>query len=118
MALARPVEEYASVVSWRERLREQWGGDPLGEDPDKLAALSAFCDFVDKDPDRLLAFCFLRKKATGVRFGSAKRREQVAGWLRDWRTESGVNGVAARKLTNDVLSFLIHGGVLIHPGMV
>lgn len=118
MSLPRPIEEYSSVENWRQRLQEQWGDDPLGEDPDKLEALAGFCASIDKDPDELLDFCFLRKKATGDRFGSARRREQVAEWLRQWRDASGKTGIEARKLTNDVLSFLIHGGVLIHPGMV
>jgi len=121
MPLAHPIEDYASVRNWQKRLHEQWGGDPLGEDPGKLAALSGFCDFLGKDPDQLLAYCFLRKKASGAKFGSTMRREEVAKWLRDWRAEcaeAGKAGVDARKATSDVLSFLIHGGVLIHPGMV
>jgi hypothetical protein len=118
MTLARPLADYESVQGWRDGLAQQWGGDPLAEDPDKLAALESFCSHVGKDPDQLLAFCFLRRKATGERFGSVERREQVAGWLREWRGQSGLSGVAARKRVNDVLSFLIHGGVMIHPGMV
>ena len=42
----------------------------------------------------------------------------MAAWLREWRAQSGATGPAARKRVNDVLSFLIHGGVMIHPGMV
>lgn len=118
MALARPVADYESVQGWREGLSQQWGGDPLAEDPSKLEALEAFCTFIDRDPDELLAYCFLRKKATGARFGSAKRREEVVGWLREWRDRPGLTGTAARKRVNDVLSFLIHGGVLVHPGMI
>jgi hypothetical protein len=115
---SRPLTEYESVQDWRAGLAQQWGGDPLAEDPDKLAALASFCAHVGKDPDQLLAFCFLRRKVTGERFGSVERREQVTAWLREWRGQSGLAGMAARKRTNDVLSFLIHGGVLIHPGMV
>ena len=118
MAESRPLAGYESVQGWRAGLAQQWGGDPLAEDPAKLAALESFCAHVGKDPDHLLAFCFLRRKATGERFGSVERREQVTAWLREWRSESGLTGTAARQRTNDVLSFLIHGGVMIHPGMV
>ncbi|HVR31028.1 MAG TPA: hypothetical protein VMS86_16015 [Thermoanaerobaculia bacterium] len=118
MTLARPLAEYESVQGWRTGLAQQWGGDPLAEDAEKLLALESFCAFVGKEPDELLAFCFLRRKATGERFGSVERREQVAAWLREWRAQSGLTGAAARKRVNDVLSFLIHGGVMIHPGMV
>jgi hypothetical protein len=118
VALARPIEDYESVRGWREGLARQWGGDPLAEDPEKLATLAAFCEFAETDPDALLAFCFLRKRATGERFASVQRRKEVAARLRAFRERSGATGARARKLVNDVLSFLIHGGVLIHPGMV
>ena len=94
------------------------GRRPAERRPGEARGPGRFCASIDKDPDGLLDFCFLRKKATGDRFGSTKRREQVAEWLREWRDASGKTGIEARKLTNDVLSFLIHGGVLIHPGMV
>lgn len=118
MALPRAIADYESVTGWAQGLRDQWGGDPLAEEPEKLEALAAFCDFIGKDPDELLAYCFLRRKATGERFGSVKRREEVARQLRAFRDRSGLEGMPARKLVNDVLSFLIHGGVLIHPGMI
>ena len=118
MRLDRPIEDFESVAGWAQGLRDQWGGDPLAEDPEKLVSLAAFCEFVDMNPDELLAFCFLRRKATGERFGSQKRREEIAARLREFRDQSELDATAARKRTNDVLSFLIHGGVLIHTGMV
>lgn len=118
MPLERAIEDFESVAGWAQGLRDQWGGDPLAEDPEKLASLAEFCEFVGMDPDALLAFCFLRRKDTGERFGSQKRREEIAARLREFRDQSGLDATAARKRTNDVLSFLIHGGVLIHPGMV
>lgn len=118
MPTERAIEDYASVAEWAQGLRDQWGGDPLAEEPEKLASLAAFCEFVDMNPDEVLAFCFLRKKASGERFGSQKRREEIAARLREFRDQSGLDAAAARKRVNDVLSFLIHGGVLIHTGMV
>jgi hypothetical protein len=118
LALSRPIEEYESVLAWAKGMRDQWGGDPLAEEPEKLQTLEAFCAFADKDPDELVAFCFLRRRATGERFGSAKRREAVAEQLRAFRADSGLAGTKARKLVSDVLSFLIHNGVLMNPGMV
>jgi hypothetical protein len=116
--LDRQIEAYDSVKRWREGLARQWGEDVLAEDPDKLVALSGFCSHVGQDPDELLAFCFLRKRDTGERFASVKRRREVAARLREYREASSHTGMAATKLVNDVLSFLIHGGVLIHPGMI
>jgi hypothetical protein len=118
MPLGRPIEAYESIATWRKGLQEQWGGDPLAEEPEKLRTIQAFCEFFGKDPDELVAFCFLRRKATGERFGSVKRREEVIEKLRSFRDQSGVAGTGARRLVNDVLSLLIHNGVLINPGMV
>jgi len=112
------VEEFESIQSWRKGLAEQWGGDPLAEEPEKLDDIKAFCEFIDKSPDELVAFCFLRKRATGEKFASAKRREAVAEQLRAYREANGLTGMNGRRFSADVLSFLVHNGVMIHMGMV
>jgi len=118
MGLERPVEAYESVATWATGLRAQWGGDPLAEEPEKLEALAAFCEFDGRDPDELLAFCFLRRKQTGERFASVKRREALVEQLRAFRATSGLSGIEARRLTSNLLSFFIHNGVQIQAGMV
>lgn len=115
MPLARPVDQYDSVAAWRRGLIEQWGDDPLADDPGKLEALEGFCEFLGKDPDELVAFCFLRKRDTGERFASAARRKEVGATLRSHRDSLGLTGTAGRRLVSDVLSFLIHNGVLMTP---
>lgn len=112
-ALPKPALEYASVRTWAKALREQWGGDPLAEEPERIEALEAFCDFTGRDPDELVAFCFLRKKDTGQRFGSVKRREEMVRRLRAFREAEGRPTAEARRRQSDILSFLIHNGVLI-----
>lgn len=47
-----------------------------------------------------------------------KRREELLVQIRAFRDASGLPERDARRVVNDVLSFLIHGGVLVHPGMV
>jgi hypothetical protein len=118
MGLERPIEQYQSVATWAKGLREQWGGDPLAEDPGKLEGLAAFCRFDGRDPDELLAFCCLRRRETGVRFASVERREAVAEQLRAFRTASGLSGTEARRLTSNLLSFFIHNGIQMHAGMI
>ena len=113
MGLAKPIESYESVATWSKGLREQWGGDPLTEDADKLHSLAAFCELVGKDPDQLVAFCFLRRKETGERFTSTKRREEVRRHLKEFEAQSGLSGREARRSANNVVSFLSHNGVLI-----
>jgi len=109
----RSIESYESVVAWREGLRAQWGGEPLVEDPAKLSTLAEFCDLVGKDPDALVAFCFLRKRATGERFASKQRREELLVELKEFETAAG-RGVEARRRRSHVVSFLSHNGVLIY----
>jgi hypothetical protein len=118
MEVDRPIAQYQSVAAWEKGLREQWGGDPLAEEPEKLEGLRAFCEFDGRVPDELLAFCFLRKKETGIRFPSVKRREAVVEQLRAFRADSGLSGTEARRLTSNLLSFFIHNGVPIHVGML
>ena len=118
MPLGKPIGQYASVEAWRRGLREHWGGDPLAEDPVKLETLAGFCESAGMDPDELVAFCFLRKRDTGERFASAKRRRELGQMLREQRSRLGLRGTPARKLVSDVLSFLIHNGVMMTPGMV
>ena len=87
--------------------------DPAGARERKLAILARFCAKVGKQPDELVAFCILRKKATGERFLSVKRREAVNHWLDEFVAEQGWTGKEAVVNANVVRSFLIHNGVLI-----
>jgi hypothetical protein len=117
MGLPRPIQEYESVAQWRKGLAAQWGGDPLAEDPEKLEILASFCEFTGQDPDQLVAFCFLRKKDSGARFGSAVRQKEMAGKIRAWKETLGLPPRQAQGRQNQVLSFLIHNGVSIQMGI-
>jgi hypothetical protein len=115
---APSLRGHASVETWAGALRRQWGGDPLAEDPEKLETLGAFCDFTGLDPDELVAFCFLRRRATGERFASVRRREELMERLRAFRDARRLSGIAGRRLVASVLSFLIHNGVLVNAAAV
>jgi hypothetical protein len=111
--VAKPIEQYESVAAWAAGLQQQWGGDPFAEDPLKLQTLEAFCEHVGKDPDALVAFCFLRRTATGERFASKQRREELLQQLAAFEAASG-RGVEARRRRSHVVSFLSHDSVLIY----
>ena len=111
MALAKPITEFDTVKAWAEGLRNQWGGDPLAEEPDMLDALVRFCDFVGEDPDTIAGKLFRIRKADGERVLSVKWRTHYADKIKQFRAEqSGGNN---QRRVPDVLSFLIHNGVLI-----
>ncbi len=110
-ALTKPITEYASVATWAEGLRQQWGGDPLGEEPDRLAALETFCEFVGEEPDAIVGRCFRVRKADGERVLSTKWRGHYADRIKEFRAQqAAANGP---RQAAAVLSFLIHNGVLI-----
>lgn len=113
MALEQPVESYQTVQTWSRGLKEQWGGDPLAEDSAKLKALSSFCAAIDKDPDELYNFCFLRKRDTGERFASKKRREELTEQIRQYIISSNLRGTDARRHRSNIYSFFSHNGILI-----
>jgi hypothetical protein len=105
------IESQASVKQWAAGAG--FDHDPAEVRGDKLRILADFCTKVDKQPDELVAFCILRKKATGERFLSVKRREAINGWLDEFTDEQGWTGKQAVVNANVVRSFLIHNGVLI-----
>jgi hypothetical protein len=107
----RGIESQASVKQWAAGAG--FGHDPAEVREDKLRILADFCTKVGKQPDELVAFCILRKKATGERFLSVKRREEINNWLDEFAAEQGWTGKQAVVNANVVRSFLIHNGVLI-----
>lgn len=111
MALDRPIDEYASVKAWGESLRQQWGGDPLAEDPEMVRALEDFCRWTEEDPDTIVGHCFRIRKSDGERVLSTKWRKIYADKIKEFRAQGAP--AAARQRGAAVLGFLIHNGVLI-----
>jgi hypothetical protein len=105
------LESYESVKAWRRDLSEQWGGDPIGEEPEKLEALERFCAFVGDDPDTIVQRCFRIRKSDGERVISAKWRTYYADRIKEFRQRNADR--PAQRLAADVLSFLIHNGVMV-----
>ncbi len=111
MPLEKAITEFDTVKAWADGLRNQWGGDPLGEEPEMLDALREFCGFVDEDPDAIVGKLFRIRKADGERVLSVRWRTHYAERIKAFRAEAAAGGPQRR--ASDVLSFLIHNGVLI-----
>lgn len=75
--------------------------------------LAGFAELTAKTPDELVAFCFLRKKDTGQRFLSVKRRVQMNEWIDEYVAQQGWEGKDAVVNANVIRSFLIHNGIAI-----
>lgn len=86
---------------------------PPDVEPRYREILEAFCARIDKTPDELVAFCFLRKKDTGERFVSVKRRRTVNAWIDEFVADQGWTGKEAVVNANVIRGFLIHNAVLI-----
>lgn len=110
MGLSKSITEFDTVKAWGEGLRKQWGGDPLAEEPEMLDALAQFCDFVGEDPDSIVGKLFRIRKSDGERVLSVKWRKHYADKVKEFRAQAGQQN---QRSGADVLSFMIHNGVLI-----
>ena len=88
-------------------------GGPAGRSRAKAADSRGLLRQGREGADESVAFCILRKKETGERFLSVKRRETVNNWLDEFAAEQGWAGKQAVTNANVVRSFLIHNGVFI-----
>jgi hypothetical protein len=86
MELSKPIAEFDTVKTWGEGLRKQWGGDTI------------------------VAKLFRIRKDDGQRVLSVKWRRHYADKVKEFRAQGGDN---RQRRGADVLSFMIHNGVLI-----
>lgn len=115
-ALDRLLQDYDSVKTWFQSLREQSGVDPEA-DPQRLATLKEFCEFVDLNPDEIVRACLLVKEGRETRI-SVKGRRNLAEKISEFQALG--EGLASRERAmrgNTVRSFLIHNGILLQAGM-
>jgi hypothetical protein len=101
-----------------ERVRTWFAGArhdelPAADQQRYLEALHGFLTGVGKHPDEIVAFCYLRKRATGERFLSQQRRVEVNEMIDAWVGRNGWTGKDAVRMANVIRGFLIHNGVLI-----
>jgi hypothetical protein len=114
MALTKAIGEYETARTWFDGLRQQWGEEPSDWE-ERLKALAAFCAFVEKDPDTMVAEC-LRESASGTRI-SAKGRRFYSDKIAEWQASVPGDRVAQGRAGNAVRSFLIHNGIFLQSGM-
>jgi hypothetical protein len=109
------LRESASVRHWFASARHDAAPDE--QQQRVLALLDDFAGFAGMSPDELVAFCFLRKKDTGERFSSVKRRGEVNDWIEAWVAEQSWTGKDAVANGNVVRGFMIHNGAVIQGGV-
>ena len=112
---SKRLEEYESVQTWLRGLREQWGTDPLEEDPKRLDVLRRFCEFVDKEPDAIVRECLLIKG--GEKRISVKGRRLYSERIAEFQDTVAGDARERARWGNTVRSFLIHNGVFLQSGL-
>jgi hypothetical protein len=79
----------------------------------RLDVLAGFLKAAGKEPDELVEWCFLRKRDSGDKFVSTKRRAALNEQIEQYVLDCGWSGKDAVANGNLVRSFLIHNGVPI-----
>ncbi len=114
------VRDAADIRSF-ETVQRWFASAGHDEDPPEmqerlLGILADFCEQTGKPPDELVGGCFLRRKATGDLFISAKARQSMNEAIAEFVAKKGWSGRDAVANANVVRGFLIHNGVLIQGG--
>lgn len=114
MTLPKEIEAYETVRTWRAGLRRQWGSEPA-DFHEQLDVLRRFCQFVDRDPDTIIAECS-REVESGKRIRIKARRffsEKIAEFQATVEGDARAQGRAG----NAVRSFMIHNGIFMQSGV-
>ncbi len=114
MAQAKRIRDQATVQTWLQGLRQQWGEDQADWD-DRLEALAGFCAFVSKDPDTVIEEC-VRESDSGKRI-SVKGRRFYNDKIAEWQSSLPGDRAVQRRAGNAVRSFLIHNGIFLQSGL-
>jgi hypothetical protein len=108
------IRESPAVKHWFASARHDEDEPELQEA--LLAVVADFCGYTGKSPEELVAGCFLRKKATGDKFVSAKARLAMNASIAEYVAARGFQGREAVVNANRIRGFLIHNGVMIQGG--
>lgn len=114
MATGSPIRESDTVRTWHKGLVEQWGEAPPDFDA-RMGVLERFCEFVESDPDAVIAACS-RDVESGKRIRIKERRlytEKIAEFQESLEGDARAKGRAA----NIIRSFFIHNGIFMQAGV-
>ncbi|MGQ0846814.1 MAG: hypothetical protein ACT4QF_22065 [Sporichthyaceae bacterium] len=108
---AQDLASARTVKQWFASARLE--SEPAEDLQTRLDLLGGFLAHVGKDADELVEYCFLRKKDTGERFSSVKRRGEVNDWIEQYVAAREWTGKDAVMNGNTLRSFMIHNGAVI-----
>lgn len=108
------LKETEAVQTWLRGLTEQWGEAPADFD-ERVALLARFCEFLEQDPDEIIAACS-REVESGKRIRIKERRrysEKIAEFQDTLEGDARTKGRAG----NIIRSFFIHNGIFMQAGI-
>lgn len=114
MPLVKPIQEYHTVKTWFQGLREQWGANPA-DAQQRLSTLEKFCRFVERDPDTIIRECV--RQAEGQKRISSKGRRFYDDKIRQFQESAPGDSRTKAYWGNTIRSFLIHNGIFLQSGL-
>jgi len=108
------LRDRETVKTWLHGLTEQWGEPPPDFDQ-RVEMLERFCQFVEQDPDAIIAACS-REVESGKRIRIKQRRyysEKIAEFQESLDGDARAKGRAG----NIIRSFFIHNGIFMQAGV-
>lgn len=112
--MAAELKDQATTQTWLQGLTQQWGEAPSDFDQ-RVDLLGRFCEFVEQDPDTLIAACS-RDVEGGKRIRIKERRfytEKIAEFQEQVEGDARARGRAG----NVIRSFFIHNGIFMQAGV-
>jgi hypothetical protein len=114
LVLAKPISEYETVQTWLQGLREQWGAEPDNVEA-RLDMLRHFCEFVERDPDGVIADC--SREVEGGKRIRIKSRRLYSEKIAEFQSGASGDARAQARTGNLVRSFMIHNGIFMQAGV-
>jgi hypothetical protein len=108
------LNDRATVRAWVEGLCQQWGEAP-SDMADRIEVLGRFCEFVECEPDIIIAECS-REVEGGKRIRIKKRREYTEK-IDEFQASVDGDARAQARAGNVIRSFMIHNGIFMQGGM-
>ena len=108
------LADQRTIQTWLRGLTEQWGEAPSDFDQ-RVALVGRFCEFVEQDPDAIIATCS-REVESGKRIRIKERRlytDKIAEFQQTVDGDARAQGRAG----NVIRSFFIHNGIFMQAGV-
>jgi hypothetical protein len=108
------MAESAAVRTWVAGLREQWGEEPA-DMATRIERLARFCEFVEQDPDTIIAEC--SREVEGGKRIRIKKRRFYSEKIDEFQRSVDGDTRAQTRAGNVVRSFMIHNGIFMQGGV-